>query len=487
MKTTTFFAITILVMQTFGSPFISSDRYNLKLLEAAPLLFEFHHLTTSEYSQKFHYPQRDSSWRENANAREKDALFRYQSERSFIAASVVGGVDYKGGDALNDTIWPGLDGGLLLRGFIDSVEFELDARIYSEGHSSKNPQSYDGEYMDYQAEVDNDGLEYLSYARYRGHLALNMGFARFDVGRDVMHWGPGYFNNLALNQFSLPFNALSIDFSIGPMSVYSFYGDLRIYKGNVTPKNKQKRNLYGHRYELNLKNLVLGISELQVIYNDDDVWLFVPIFPLFMEKGNYTESSNNGALSFDVNYRLFQKIRIYTEFFLDDLQSPVSLIENDNVQAKWAWMIGTQIADNFNFWGRLLEAGTVFEYARVEPYVYTHFVQNTAQFAHMEKPLGNPGGPNSQTIDWVIYSRYNRQWTMGIHQKWFWKGLDYGSALNDTTPVNHVKIKKEFLKGARMEYSISPMIAFEGQYVSFAMECSLINDEKIYTRLGFKW
>ena len=45
-----------------------------------------------------------------------------------------------------------------------------------------------------------------------------------------------------------------------------------------------------------------------------------------MEKGNYSEDSNNGSLSFDFNYRLYRSLRVYTEFFLDDMESPVSLV-----------------------------------------------------------------------------------------------------------------------------------------------------------------
>lgn len=335
---------TALFSIALASPTISPERNNLKLLETAPVLFEFHRLTTSAANQEFHYPQRDSAWRANVTRREKNTLLKYGSNRAFLAASLVGGVDYRGGETLGDTIWPGIDGGLYLRGYLDSLEFMLDARIYSEGHSAKNPKSFDGEYIDFQREDSYDGIEYASYARYRGHMSLNMGFARFDVGRDVMHWGPGYYNNLALNQFSLPFNSISLDLQVGPLTVISVYGDLRVYKGNVNEGNKNARNLYGHRYELNFGNFVIGASELQVVYDDNDVWLFVPIIPLFMEKGNYTENSNNGALSFDINYRLLNLVRFYTEFFLDDLQSPTELIKNDDVQSKWAWMIGAQVA-----------------------------------------------------------------------------------------------------------------------------------------------
>ena len=117
-------------------------------------------------------------------------------------------------------------------------------------------------------------------------------------------------------------------------------------------------------------------------------------------------------------------------FFLDDLQSPTELIQNDNVQSKWAWMAGLQLARNFDFRAHLFEVGTLAEYARVEPYVYTHFKSNSAQIAHLEVPLGNQGGPNSQTIDWLLYSRVDKQ---------------------------------------------------------FTLEWTFFDDKKVYTRMGFKW
>ena len=477
----------VLCSIALASPVISPERNNLKLLETAPMLFEFHRLTTSAANQEFHYPQRDSAWRANAAEREKNALLKYGSNRAFLATSLVGGVDYRGGETFGDTIWPGIDGGLYLKGYLDSLEFVLDARIYSEGHSAARPKSYDGEYIDFQAEGTNDGIEYASYARYRGHMSLNMGFARFDVGRDVMHWGPGYYNNLALNQFSLPFNSMSLDLQVGPLTVVSVYGDLRVYKGNVNKGNKNARNLYGHRYELNFGNLVIGASELQVVYDDNDVWLFIPIIPLFMEKGNYTENSNNGALSFDINYRLLNLVRFYTEFFLDDLQSPTELIQNDDVQSKWAWMAGLQLAHNFDFRAHLFEVGTLAEYARVEPYVYTHFKSNSAQIAHLEVPLGNQGGPNSQTIDWLLYSRVDKQFTFGLHQRWFWKGTDAGSNLNDPNPPNHANVHKHFLRGTKMQYALTPILGYEGRYTNFNLEWTFFDDKKVYTRMGFKW
>jgi len=497
----------LLAVSAFAaSPVIGPENVrNLRLLENSPMLFELHRVTTGEGLQFFSFPRRDTTFRKNFLKNDGNALLAYDNvhggsvlglgrsadsvqPRIALAVSLVGGMDYRGGENLKDTIWPGIDGGIYLRGFADSVDFVLDARIYDEGHSAKWPQSFDGEFLEVQKEENNSGLEYTSYARYRTHFAFNYDWFRLDLGRDVMHWGPGYYNNLTLNQFALPYNMLSMDLTFGPLRVVSFYADLRIY-GSMSDKNKEEtRDLFGHRYELAIGNGTFGISELTVLYDNIKPWLFVPTAPLFMEKGNYSESSNNGALAFDFNYRLFNSVRVYTEFFLDDMESPVSLVKNDNIEAKWAWMAGIHGAHDFKLGTHNLEAGTIAEYARVEPYVYSHFVKNTAQIAHLGYPLGNQGGPNSQTIDWTVYGRLDNRIFASLRNTWFWKGTDYGSAVNDTTPTsNHMKIHKDFLKGAKMKYSLTPSISYEGGRLFYLGEITFFDDKKVYLRGGFKF
>ncbi len=511
-------AVSLLSVSAFAaSPVKGPENVrNLRLLENSPMLYELHRVTTGDGPQYFAYPRRDTTFRKNFVETEKNALLYYDANhgpaisgygdfdckkedsvcvkrnaeipRMAIAVSMVGGLDYRGGEALGDTIWPGIDGGIYLRGYADSVDFVLDARIYDEGHSADKPRSFDGEFLENQKSENNSGIEYTSYARYRAHIALNYDWARIDFGRDVMHWGPGYYNNLSLNQFALPYNMLSLDMQFGPLRVYSFYGDLRIYPGMGMNNKDETRNIFGHRYELAAGNATIGISELQIQYDNLKPWLFVPVVPLFMEKGNYSEDSNNGSLSFDLNYRLFRSLRIYTEYYLDDMESPVSLAKNDNIEAKWAWMAGMQGAHDFNIKSHLLESGFIAEYARIEPYVYSHFHANTAQMAHLGRPLGNQNGPNSQVVDFTVYGRYDHHIAASLRNTWFWKGTDYGSAVNDTTPRrNHMKIHKRFLKGAKMEYSLTPSISYEGQYVFFLGEITLFNDEKVYLRTGFKW
>jgi hypothetical protein len=50
-----------------------------------------------------------------------------------------------------------------------------------------------------------------------------------------------------------------------------------------------------------------------------------------------------------------------------------------------------------------------------------------------------------------------------------------------------MKIHKKFLDGAKMQYTLAPAVSYEGQFVSFMGELSLIDDKKVYLRAGFKW
>ena len=410
------------------------------------------------------------------------------SHKFAIAVSPILGIDYKSSSALGDTIWPAIDGGLFIRGFADSLDFDLDARIYSEGHAAKKPKSYDHEVFDVQSKDRGDGgIDYVSFARYRAHLALNYSWARLQLARDVLHWGPGYYNNLSLNQFALPYNMLSLDFTFGPLRIYSVYADLRVNSWSYSKDNLNDRNFYGHRYELAFGRLTLGISELQILYNENKPWLFVPIAPLFIEKGNYSERVNNGALAVDFNVQLFKLARVYGEFFLDDMESPYAVYQNRYSNNRWAAMLGLQVARDTEVKGKLLQLGTIAEIARVEPFTYCHYDTAQAQIAHLGLPLGNPNGPNSLTIDWTLYGRLfwnaSSKFFFSLHNQWLWKGIDYGSNIDDPYKTR----RKKFIDKAPLQYTISPSFSYSGVHTSFELELIFGENRGAFVRTTFHW
>jgi len=506
--------VAILLLASFAqaaSPVLGTEHNrNLRQLDYMPMLFEYHRQTVGEGRQFFAYPARDTTFRTHFAKTEAHAMayfadtlgdaFSGGAHTFAIAASPIAGIDYRGGEALNDTIWPAVDAGLYIRGYADSLDFDLDARMYSEAHTAgaekgdkRKPKSFDGEVFDVQREDSNDGgADYVSYSRYRAHMALNYAFARLELARDVMHWGPGYYNNLSLNQYALPYNMFTLDLKFGPLHVLSAYADLRVNSWSYSKENLNERNLYAHRYELNLfgNDLTVGISELQVLYNENKVWLFVPVAPLFIEKGNYTERVNNGALSMDLNYRLFNFMRVYGEFFLDDLESPMAVYENKHSNNRWAAMAGAQVAHDVYLEQSKIELGSIAEIARVEPYTYGHYDTAQAQMAHLGLPLGNPNGPNSLSIDWTLYGQLSlgnepgaSRIFLSYRNQWLWKGSDYGSSIDDP----YKWAEKRFIHGAKMHYNGTPSISYQGRHVAFMGEYTFGSDPAVYLRTTLMW
>ena len=485
---------TIVFAETGRSPVISSERTrNLRGLDYAPMLFEYHRQTVDDGRHFFIYPRRDTTFQKDFYKNHGNAMAFFESDSASshkfaIAVSPILGIDYKSSSALGDTIWPAIDGGLFIRGFADSLDFDLDARIYSEGHAAKKPKSYDHEVFDVQSKDRGDGgIDYVSFARYRAHLALNYSWARLQLARDVLHWGPGYYNNLSLNQFALPYNMLSLDLTFGPLRIYSVYADLRVNSWSYSKDNLNDRNLYAHRYVLALKNVTFGISELQILYNENKPWLFVPVAPLFIEKGNYSERVNNGALAVDFNVQLFKLARVYGEFFLDDMESPYAVYQNRYSNNRWAAMLGLQVARDTEIKGKLLQLGTIAEIARVEPYTYCHYDTAQAQMAHLGLPLGNPNGPNSLAIDWTLYSRlfwnHSASIFFGLHNKWLWKGIDRGSDINDP----YKTVRKKFTDKAPLQYTIAPSVNYSGYHASYELELILGEIKAIFVRTTLFW
>ena len=466
---------------------------NLRTLDYAPMLWDYHRQTLGEGRAFFTYPRRNYNFVRDFANKEKYALVHYadsigagnDAHHFAIAASPVIGLDYRGGESLGDTIWPGIDGGLYLRGYADSLDFDLDARIYAEQHTAKKPKSFDGEVIDVQGLESDNGDDYVSYARYRAHLGLNYAWVRISLARDVLHWGPGYYNNLVFNQFALPYNMLNLDLTFGPLRVFSVYADMHVANWDQNKDKLKDRSVYAHRYELALGNLTLGMSEIQMLYNENKPWLFVPIVPLFMEKGNYTEHNNNGALAFDVNYRLFNLVRLYGEFLLDDMSSPTSLYENKYSNNRWAGMLGMQAGYDLNLKGHVLQMGSIAEIARVEPYVYTHYSDTHAEMAHLRYPLGNPNGPNSLAVDWTLYGQMgvgrHSSLFWGLHNKWLWKGTDAGSNIEDP----YKTVRKRFIHDAPLHYTLAPAISFRGSHVAFSGEYGFFDDPFVNIRISF--
>ena len=120
-------AALVLVVASFAetgfSTVVGAERTrNLRGLDYAPMLFEYHRQTVGEGNHFFTYPRRDTTFQKDFYKNHKNAMAFFESDsnsshRFAIAVSPILGIDYKSSSALGDTIWPAVDGGLFIRGF----------------------------------------------------------------------------------------------------------------------------------------------------------------------------------------------------------------------------------------------------------------------------------------------------------------------------------------------------------------------------------
>ena len=448
-----------------------------------PLLMEYHDYTTDDMLQRFAFPARNTQDRVDCAVLITDVAEDSSVANLGSCARVGLSETHVTGMAMNDgfSVW------LFASGYADSLDFDLDARL-NWIHSSGDFSELDGESVH---EIWDDGDNWINYTRYRGHLGYNYAWVRLELGHDAMHWGPGYYSNLTLNRQAIPYNYFSIDLIFGPLRVLSFYSKLKVDSANVYTHQDDYRNFYGHRYEIALGNLTVGMSEIQLIYNNNNPWLLAPIYPLFIEKGNYEEGQNNGAIALDLNYRLFRVARIYGEFFLDDMDSPISVIKNEYLDSEWAWMLGLQVAHDIAAGVNKVQLGSVFEIARIEQLVYSHYDSYQGQFANAGRVLGNPNGPNSLGIDWLVYSRFSRGLHMlyaSLRNSWIWKGDVYGSDFNQSiVPGVSPKMHKNYLGGAKMHYRITPSLAYEKMHWGISAEVGFGYNAEKNAKAWVRW
>jgi hypothetical protein len=424
-----------------GNPNLPLDR-PFTLRNAEPFLLEKeHHRQLSGTSRLFFtFPRPCRSPADSSRVCGDGGLWRYRdtAQHRHLAFSPVAGYGYRyHGEDVH-----AFEGGLLASGTGGALSLDLDMRTYTELHEERSHESYDRETVERQSEEASRTVAYSSYSRYRSGMSYDWGWGRITVGRDAAHWGPGLYANLVFHQDAVPFNQVALTGRWGPLSVTSLYGRLVVAAERTASLSPASRSVYAHRYEWSAGNRLLGASEQMVLYDQEEPFAFAPIVPLFIMKGDGWERFNNGNIAFDLAYRAPRLGAIYTEFLVDDVQSPTAIFD-DTWSNKWAWMAGLHAIRGIAGW----ETGLIAEYSRIEPWVYTHYLPGTAQSANAGFPLGNPAGPNSMSVILKSYARREGGLYAGLGSRWDWKGTDRGSSLADSSEPEPPR-RKVFLGGS---------------------------------------
>jgi hypothetical protein len=125
---------------------------------------------------------------------------RFGDSTGRISALLLAGQEFRhDGDAVGAT-----EAGMLAAGRKGPVSFRADARTYMEMGGDPRRPSFDREIIDDQSEEVSGSVDYRSYSRFRGDIALESSFGSFAAARDAVHWGPALFESLTFSREAVP-------------------------------------------------------------------------------------------------------------------------------------------------------------------------------------------------------------------------------------------------------------------------------------------
>lgn len=200
-----------------------------------------------------------------------------------------------------------------------------------------------------------------------------------------------------------------------------------------------KAMLFGHRIEVKLHDWKLGIYELISTSREDNSWTYwTPLVPYFVAE-HHTGDRDNTTLGLDVDYKIINNLRAYTELFLDDMLSPTEIHKN-YWGNKYALTIGFEWIDFFT-WGNSFQ----LEYARVEPWLFSHVTADN-QFQNHGFLIGSSLPPNSHQV----FSSYTQNIfdILAINLAYTWQQhqlYDRGSSILDLHSEEFDSATKVFL------------------------------------------
>ena len=216
------------------------------------------------------------------------------------------------------------------------------------------------------------------------YLVWQLPWLRLEFGRDRAQWGPGARGSLMLSAQNPRFDLLRLHFRFKRFRFTSIHGELA--------GGSEAKYFAAHRLEITiLPWLILGGSE-SVVYGGRGIEMAYlnPIMPYHVAEHHLGDKDNN-AMGFDITAYPFFNHKCYFELFIDDYttaENPFTYYGNKFAfLAGWHWTAPLGISNG----------DLQIEYARVEPYVYTH-KDSLNVYKNYNKSIGHWLGPNSDDL-----------------------------------------------------------------------------------------
>jgi len=337
-------------------------------------------------------------------------------------------------------------GGGILRGTLDqTVGFYLDARNTLTRGNQKTEEHFD---PSQGAPVVIAGSNVYQDQALAYWTWQNTWF-RVQAGRDEIAWGPGYHGGLSLSGNTPAAELIRINAFFRRFSFSYVHAFLR--------SNLGSKYLAGHRLDFMVEpSLYLGATET-VVYGGRDVQFAYlnPIMPIHIAQ-HHLGDKDNKTISLDLTWTPWFGGKLYGEFFIDDMTSTESLIRYFG--NKFAFLLGGQFINPL----RIADTDLRIEYARVEPYVYSHY-DSINIYTNYNQLIGHWLGPNADGLFLQLGWQPLRDFRIELSLQQQRKGE--GDADTRSRPAQGVE--KKFLRGVVQKQKIFGIKIREQVYRDF--------------------
>ncbi|MBD3184504.1 hypothetical protein GF312_19630 [Candidatus Poribacteria bacterium] len=279
--------------------------------------------------------------------------------------------------------------------------------VLTYGNISNNLSFYNHSEASYEAikelplwKLDGNDPRYKRYpwsALSNSYVVLGNSKINLLVGKDEIRWGPGYHGTIGLSGVNPAFDSIKIRTKLWKFNFTSLLGFLR---DDLTKKYRSdlpSKYLAAHRVDIMIHpGITLAWQEAYIFTEKLHIELVNPFMPYQMAEDYLGEIGNN-TMEGDIEITLIPNVELYASLFLDDFHTDKNPFKYTGFG--WAGLAGFFWTDPFS----LDNTNLIMEYARVEPWTYTHKGTRQAppiptSYKHFDVPLGHWMGPNADDL-----------------------------------------------------------------------------------------
>ncbi|MEO8512152.1 MAG: capsule assembly Wzi family protein [Ignavibacteria bacterium] len=286
-----------------------------------------------------------------------------------------------------------------------------------------------------------------TFDNYEGYLryATPSDWLGLTIGKEALSFGTGYIDKLFLsNHNSAPFDFLKLDIHYKKVR-YSFFHS-SIVGNDSSGKQLDAKYFVFHRLELGPffnNSFRLGFNEMVVYSNIPINFAFLNPISFLTSADLNTElpgrNSNNTLLGLDMQVYPVKNLSIQGSLLIDDLNFSTlgsdSSNSNDN---KFAFQGGINWQNAFT----MPNLGLIYEYTRVDPFVYAHRQINNS-YTNWNLPLGHSLNPNSDEHAFKLSYDFGSRVKVAVTYKMQRTGENYTDSLG-----NFVNVGSDILNGS---------------------------------------